>query len=200
MSSESISVSYERVRDVSRGLRSEASVFASQLAQVRTIVNGLVEDGFETDEASESFRERVDTFVTEAGRSVSALTNYASFLGKAAEGFETADQELSKELGAAGSTPTLEIDLPELRDLRANLHAAVSDLSNGRNATKCLSDEAYGHLKVAGAMAEFDNGWSVRRGQIVKAIDALGQAYGSIDTTFTTLDADLAGRLTGEGS
>ncbi len=198
MGSGSVDVSYERVRDVARGLRREASTFAAQLAQVRALVDGLVEDGFTTDEASEAFRDRVGAFVTEAGKSVSALGSYASFLGTAAEGFENADRELSKELGSAGTTPVLQIDLPELRDLRANLLRAASDFNNGRNASACLSDDAYGHGEVAAAMAEFDDGWAIRRGQIVKSIDALGQAYGAIDTTFTTLDDDLASKLVGE--
>lgn len=197
MSSGKINVNYAETRSVVTKLRTEAGIYGKQLARVKAIATWVTANGFVTDKASIDFEATLVQFVTNSGKAVAALNGFADFLSEAADAHGEADTKIAEKLGGGGTTSHLEIDLPEIQALQANLKSTLSSFKAGRNASSCLSEAAYGHHSVASAMDNFDNDWKIHRGKIVSSLDALSQALETIDDAFTELDSDLTSTLKG---
>jgi len=87
----------------------------------------------------------------------------------------------------------LRLDLDRLGEARSTL-ARVSDRLDGADDTSRHLPDAAGHPRLAGALTDFRDAWSVHRDDLLEELRFLREATGAIVDTFAELDAELAAR------
>lgn len=89
--------------------------------------------------------------------------------------------------------PDIRLDLDRLDEARITLGRVSGRLEGVGDAYRHLPDAA-GHPRLAGALSEFRDAWSVHREDLLEELRFLREATGAIVDTFTELDAELAAR------
>lgn len=90
-----INVSYERMGEEARNLRTAKDDIHNQLRQLAQRIANLVTDGFVTDAASVKFNENYQQFTTATTNAVAALEDIAANLDNTARVLAETDQQLA---------------------------------------------------------------------------------------------------------
>lgn len=94
-----VNVTYQQMRDASTKLTNGRIEIDSMLGQLKSLVDGLVNEGYVTDSSSKSFQMSYDEFTTGAKQTIGGLEGMSSYLTRAAQTFEDADSSLASSLG-----------------------------------------------------------------------------------------------------
>jgi WXG100 family type VII secretion target len=90
-----INVSYERMAEEARNLRTAKDSIHDQLRTLAQKIQTLVTDGFVTDAASVRFHENYQQFTTATTNAVAALDDIAANLDNTARVLQETDQQLA---------------------------------------------------------------------------------------------------------
>ncbi|MGY1724769.1 WXG100 family type VII secretion target [Blastococcus sp. SYSU DS0533] len=94
-----VNVTYQQMEDAAGRLTSGRAEIDGMLAQLKSLVDQLVADGYVTDASSRSFAACYDEFTTGARNTVAGLDGMAQYLTQAAATFRDADAQLAGALG-----------------------------------------------------------------------------------------------------
>jgi WXG100 family type VII secretion target len=87
------------MRDAGKRLRDGQAEIEQKLADLKKLVNGLVNGGYVTDRSSKAFDQSYEEFNEGARKTIEGLDGMGQFLESAANAFQQADEELAKGLG-----------------------------------------------------------------------------------------------------
>ena len=93
-----LNVSYEEMRGAAQQLRAGQETMSGTLTELTTLVDNLVESGFQTDNASLSYRDQMGQFNTSTTEAVNALEPLAAFLEQAADTLAGSDADLANSI------------------------------------------------------------------------------------------------------
>jgi WXG100 family type VII secretion target len=93
-----VSVTHEAMQTQARRLAEAKNHLEEQLAQIKAQIEELVQTGFSTQKASESFREAQAQWNQAARTCVGELENMSQYLGKASEAFKSVDEQFTVKL------------------------------------------------------------------------------------------------------
>lgn len=93
-----LNVSYASMSSAAGRLTSGQAEIEGQLAGLKSLIDGLVADGFVTDNASKSFEASYTEFNKGVGDVLQGLTGMAKYLNAAAQTFADADTQLASAL------------------------------------------------------------------------------------------------------
>lgn len=88
----------------------------------------------------------------------------------------------------------IRIDLDAVRDAGEKVATVLSRLDGAGDETRTLPDAA-GHSTVSGALGDFRDKWSIRKGELVEELTFVSNALTAISDTFRELDGELVNRL-----
>jgi WXG100 family type VII secretion target len=91
-----MNVTYSEMTDAATRLTTGKEDLVSKLAELQTLVNSLVQNGFVTDQASGAFQSSYDQFTKGTTEAVNGLEGMSQFLTKAAEALGNVDSELAR--------------------------------------------------------------------------------------------------------
>lgn len=94
-----LNITYAEMSDSATKMRNNKSDIDAKLTECRTIVDGLVNSGFVTDQASGRFDEVHTEFVTSANQVMETLDQLSVWLDKAVEAMRDMDTQLASSLG-----------------------------------------------------------------------------------------------------
>ncbi|MGY1835283.1 WXG100 family type VII secretion target [Blastococcus sp. SYSU DS0669] len=94
-----VNVTYHQMEDAAGRLTNGRVEIDGMLAQLKSLVDQLVADGYVTDSSSRSFQASYDEFTTGARTTVAGLDGMAQYLTQAAATFREADAQLAGALG-----------------------------------------------------------------------------------------------------
>jgi WXG100 family type VII secretion target len=95
---QNVSVTYQDMRDAGTKLHNGQTEIEQKLADLKKLVNSLVNGGYVTDRSSKQFEQSYDEFNEGAKKTIQGLEGMGKFLNSAADAFEKADEELAKGL------------------------------------------------------------------------------------------------------
>lgn len=95
-----LNVTYADLVSVASHLRLGKEDMNTKLIELGSLVDGLVQAGFQTDHASVAYDETFTTFQTGTKTAIDALESLANFLDQAANAMEQTDIELSNSIKA----------------------------------------------------------------------------------------------------
>lgn len=98
MASPNMNVTYQDMRDASQRLKQEAQDMQGKLDQLRSMVQGLVADGYVTDKSSKKFDESYTELDNGGKQVVEGLEGMGEYLFQAADALEKTDEELANAL------------------------------------------------------------------------------------------------------
>ncbi|MEV6341909.1 WXG100 family type VII secretion target [Actinoplanes sp. NPDC051851] len=93
-----VNVTFQEMRDAAHKLTHGKEEILSQLHQLQTMVNGLVNGGYVTDASSKQFEQSYQEFNTGAQKMAEGLEGMGKYLTAAADTFQQADHELANAL------------------------------------------------------------------------------------------------------
>lgn len=93
-----VNVTYQEMRDAANKLRNGQSEIEDKLAQLKSLVQSLVNGGYVTDRSSKQFDQSYEEFNNGAKQTIQGLDGMGQFLTSAADAFEQADEQLAQGL------------------------------------------------------------------------------------------------------
>lgn len=93
-----IKVTYEDMRTAGDRLKSGQSEIESALARLKSMIDGLVADGYVTDKSSKAFDSSYTEFNHGVGETIKGLEGMATYLKSAADTMEQTDEQLASAL------------------------------------------------------------------------------------------------------
>lgn len=93
-----LSVTYHDMSDAARRLRDGQQQIESQLQSLKHLIDSLVNGGYVTDSSSRAFDSCYTEFNEGARRTIAGLEGISTYLDKAAQTFQQADQDLAAAL------------------------------------------------------------------------------------------------------
>lgn len=93
-----VRVTYQEMLDTAKRLRNNKNEVVTRLTDCKKIVEGLVSNGFVTQQASGKFDEVSTKFVTSSKEAMETLEALSGWLDKAVEGLRRMDQEMANSL------------------------------------------------------------------------------------------------------
>lgn len=94
-----VNVTYEEMRQAANRLESGKAEITQKLSELQKLVSSLVNGGYVTDSSSRNFEHAYQEFNGGAERAIEGLTQMGTYLNRAANTFQEADQSLSQALG-----------------------------------------------------------------------------------------------------
>jgi uncharacterized protein YukE len=91
-------VTYQEMSDTATRLRNNKNEVVARLSDCKKIVEGLVSNGFVTQQASGKFDEVSTKFVTSSKEAMETLETLSGWLDKAVEALRRMDQEMANSL------------------------------------------------------------------------------------------------------
>ena len=91
---------------------------------------------------------------------------------------------------------SLTIDGAGLEALLVDLAAVKAEFESGDSSASATA-EACGHARLADKVTSFASNWNDRRARLAEQITELGEALSRIDETFTEVEGQLEGAVTG---
>lgn len=91
-------VTYEEMRTAAMRLRNGQSEIEGKLAELKTMIEGLVSQGYVTDQSSKAFDASYTDFNDGVRKTVEGLDGMGTFLERAAETLEQADASLANAI------------------------------------------------------------------------------------------------------
>lgn len=95
----SISVTYEEVRSASSRMKSAQQSMTDQVAQLKSMIDNLVQAGFKTELASGKFHASYQQWNSGAKNVVDGLSGMSSFLDQVVAKHQELDSTLGSQLG-----------------------------------------------------------------------------------------------------
>jgi uncharacterized protein YukE len=93
-----VRVTYQEMLDTASRLRNNKNEVVARLTDCKKIVEGLVSNGFVTQQASGKFDEVSTKFVTSSKEAMETLETLSGWLDKAVESLRRMDQEMANSL------------------------------------------------------------------------------------------------------
>lgn len=93
-----LNVTYEQMNTAAQRLRTGQNELQSKLNELKTMIDGLVAEGYVTDKSSKAFYTAYGTFNDGATKTIAGLDGMATYLVKAAEALEQTDTELANAI------------------------------------------------------------------------------------------------------
>ena len=93
-----LNVTYGEMTEAATKLRNGKEDMLSKLTELMGVIDTLVQQGFNTDQASGQYHEQFSQFRTGTQQAVEGLEGIATYLDKAAEAFQNADTELANAI------------------------------------------------------------------------------------------------------
>ncbi len=93
-----LNVTYQDMKDAAGKLRSGKADIEGDLGNLKRLVDGLVSGGYVTDQSSKQFQCSYEDFNTGVTKTLEGLDGMATYLDKAADAFQQADQQLASSL------------------------------------------------------------------------------------------------------
>ncbi len=93
-----VNVSYEHMETVAKQLTTGQGTIEQQLLELKKQVDGLVAEGFVTDQSSRAFQSSYDEFNVGITKTVAGLEGLSGFLTKAVSTFRDSDSGLASGL------------------------------------------------------------------------------------------------------
>lgn len=97
-----MNITYGELQHVATQLTSGQGNIDSELSRLKSLVEQLVANGFTTDAASGAFQTAFSEFTSGATKVVEGLTGMSSYLNKAVQIYQSADEQLAKSLSSMG--------------------------------------------------------------------------------------------------
>lgn len=94
-----VNVTYEEMRKAAQDLSDGHADIIDKLTVLQALIKTLVNGGYVTDKSSKAFETSYEEFNRGASQTIEGLQGMSSYLKKAAETFEQADQQLGSGLG-----------------------------------------------------------------------------------------------------
>jgi len=94
---------------------------------------------------------------------------------------------------------TLKLDLGLIGDLAADLSRLHGDFQHVGSAASDYKT-GIGSTAIGGAIDEFADNWSIRRGRLQESIHAVAEMAESAHDGFTQTEVDLANKILGKDS
>lgn len=93
-----VNVTYEEMHSAAKRLNAGREEITAKLEELQKLVQSLVNGGYVTDQSSKQFEGAYTEFNVGAQKTIAGLTHMGTYLTKAAEAFQSADQQLSNVL------------------------------------------------------------------------------------------------------
>lgn len=93
-----INVTYDEMRNAATRLRSGQSEIEGKLAELKSLIDGLVNDGYVTDRSSKAFDQSYTEFNDGVRKTVEGLDGMAQYLEQAAQALQETDEALANAL------------------------------------------------------------------------------------------------------
>jgi WXG100 family type VII secretion target len=93
-----VNVTYQDMRDAGTRLRNGKNDMEQQLNALKKTVDALVTGGYVTDQSSKAFQSSYDEFNKGVTETLRGLDGMSTYLDKAAQAFQEADQQLAQSL------------------------------------------------------------------------------------------------------
>lgn len=93
-----INVTYGDMKDAAGRLRQGKDDMNTKLVELGSLIDGLVQSGFVTDQASKTYDDQFDQFQTGTKQAIDALDGLAMFLEQAADALESTDSQLASQI------------------------------------------------------------------------------------------------------
>ena len=93
-----VNVTYQQMHDAAGKLNNGRTEIDDMLARLKSLVDGLVADGYVTDSSSKQFQSSYEEFNHGAKQTIGGLEGMAQYLSKAAQTFQDADTQLASAL------------------------------------------------------------------------------------------------------
>lgn len=93
-----VNVTYQEMSDTASRMRSNKADIDDKLTDCKNIVDGLVSNGFVTDQASGKFDEVHTEFVNSANQAMETLEQLSTWLDKAVDAMRDMDTQLTSSL------------------------------------------------------------------------------------------------------
>lgn len=93
-----LNVTYEEMRTASNQLMTGKTEIEGQLQRLKSMVDGLVNGGYVTDQSSRAFQTSYDEFNRGVTDTVGGLEGMSQYLVQAADALENTDAELARAL------------------------------------------------------------------------------------------------------
>ncbi len=97
-----MNITYGELQHVATQLTSGQNNIDSELARLKSLVENLVANGFTTDAASGAFSSAFQEFTSGATKVIEGLSGMSSYLNKAVQVYQSADEQLAKALSSMG--------------------------------------------------------------------------------------------------
>jgi WXG100 family type VII secretion target len=94
-----VNVTYSELESASARLATGQLELEEKLTALKSMVDDLISQGFQTDKASGAFGAAYDDFTTGAKTTIGGIEQMCAFLRKAAENFTSTDESLASSLG-----------------------------------------------------------------------------------------------------
>lgn len=94
----SINVTYDQMTQAATDLSNGKDRIVDDLTRLRTMIDGLVANGFVTERASGTFQATYEKFTKGATTTVESLTELANFLRNAANALRETDEALNRAI------------------------------------------------------------------------------------------------------
>ena len=94
-----LNVTYDQMHSAATRLRNGHQDLESQLNELRSLVQQLVQNGFTTSRASGAFDSSYQEFTQGATRTVKGIDGMADYLNKAAQALQETDEQLARAAG-----------------------------------------------------------------------------------------------------
>lgn len=93
-----LTVTYADMTEAAGKLRSGKDDMTQKLSELMSVIDNLVSNGFQTDQASHTYHDTFAQFRTGTQQAVDALEGLATYLDKAADALQSTDSQLSSSI------------------------------------------------------------------------------------------------------
>lgn len=93
-----INVTFQDLHDASTKLNAGKEEITHKLQELKGFIDGLISNGYVTDQSSVAFGEKYTEFTTGTTQVVEGLTGLAQFLSSAAQALQDADTQLASSI------------------------------------------------------------------------------------------------------
>lgn len=93
-----MNVTYDEMRNAANRLRSGQSEIEGKLGELKSMIDGLVNEGYVTDQSSKAFDQSYTEFNDGVRKTVEGLDGMAQYLEKAAQTLQETDESLASSL------------------------------------------------------------------------------------------------------
>lgn len=93
-----VNVTYQQMHEMAGKLNNGRVEIDDMLGRLKSMVEGLVSEGYVTDSSSVQFRQAYEEFTKGASQTIEGLEHMGQYLSKAAQTFQDADTQLASAL------------------------------------------------------------------------------------------------------